>query len=479
MLEDAQTRAQKIHQWAEFGPENFLHRSYLLHAELAEIRDQSYEAAAFYDQAIAAAQQHQVLCDEALSYELAAKFYMRQEREDLAAWYLQNARACYQQWGAKAKVKHLDEHYPKYLRQRVSTSQDGTSRGTDSTSSLALDVHTLLKASQTLSGEVQLSGLFEKMLHILIEKRRSAARCVSGGTRRASPGAGRWYSRRRRAGLLQAAPVEEVGNVPISVINYVARSKQPVVFDHLSKEAAYAHDPYIQQQQPVSVVCFPVLKQGELAAILYLENDLVEGAFTPARLEILNLLSAQIAISVENAELYKNLEEKVRQRTAELRQAHVDLEQTHAALAESHKAITDSVDYASRIQDAVLPAEDLLDNLLPEHFILFQPRSVVSGDFYWVRQVEDRLIAAAADCTGHGVPGALVSMLGMAFLNELVPQLAAQERLQAGTLLDELREKVKTAFKQEGRLMEQKDGMDIALLHLRADQRPAAIRRGL
>lgn len=444
--------------WAKHKPGNFLHKQYLLEAEYARIQGKLQQAGVYYEKAIENAHHNKFLFEEALASEFAARFYLAQQREYFAEIYLQKAWQCYRRWGAIAKVKYLEEHYPKYLRPSVER------KGTTSTETTGeqLDVNTLLKASHTLSGEVQLSKLFEKMLQILIEN-AGARRGVFLEVRGARVLIQADGSADGIKGVLQAAPMEEAGNVPLSVINYVARSKQPLVFDHLAKETTYAHDPYIQQQQPVSAVCFPVLKQGELAAILYLENDLVEGAFTPARLEILNLLSAQIAISVENAELYEHLEEKVRQRTAELRQAHADLEQTHAALAESHKAITDSVNYASRIQSAVLPADDLLTDLLPEHFILFQPRSVVSGDFYWVRQIEERLIAAVADCTGHGVPGALVSMLGMAFLNELVPQLGAQGRLQAGPLLDALREKVKTAFKQEGKIMEQKDGMDIAL----------------
>ncbi len=263
--------------------------------------------------------------------------------------------------------------------------------------------------------------------------------------------------------ILQALPAKESEKVPLSVINYVARSKQQLVFDNVSKNTNYSTDNYIQEHQPKSAVCCPVLRKGELSFIIYLENNLVEGAFTPARLEVLKMLSTQIAISVENAELYENLEEKVRQRTIALQKAHQELEKNHKELEKSHKAINESVKCASRIQNAALPAPENISEFLPLHFIFYRPCSVVSGDFYWIKQVEHKIIVTAADCTGHGVPGALVSMLGMAFLNEIVPQLAAQSQLEPSNILNELRTKMKTALKQRGEKKEQKEGMDVAL----------------
>ena len=121
--------------------------------------------------------------------------------------------------------------------------------------------------------------------------------------------------------------------------------------------------------------------------------------------------------------------------------------------------ITDSINYASRIQTALLPPEDLLNNLLPNHFILYMPRDIVSGDFYWITFSCDRTIIAVADCTGHGVPGAFMSMLGFAFLNEIVNK---NPEIKANEILDELTKKVKSSLHQKD-LTSNKDGMDIAL----------------
>jgi serine phosphatase RsbU (regulator of sigma subunit) len=146
------------------------------------------------------------------------------------------------------------------------------------------------------------------------------------------------------------------------------------------------------------------------------------------------------------------LEEKVRERTAEIQRQKDEI-------SDQKKEIMDSIHYARRIQKAVLPSDRKAEQDLPEHFILFLPRDIVSGDFYWISTVENRTVIAAADCTGHGVPGAFMSMLGVSFLNEIVNK---SRHLNAGRILDHLRDYVKETLsqKEEGST---RDGMDIAL----------------
>jgi len=149
----------------------------------------------------------------------------------------------------------------------------------------------------------------------------------------------------------------------------------------------------------------------------------------------------------------EKLELEVQKRTAEIERQRDEIE-------EKNKNITDSILYASRIQTAVLPPDEFIDEALPEHFILFKPRDIVSGDYYWMTQKGNKTVVAVADCTGHGVPGAFMSMLGVAFLNEIVNRA---EELTASNILNELRDNVKTSLRQTGKKDEAKDGMDIAL----------------
>jgi serine phosphatase RsbU (regulator of sigma subunit) len=169
----------------------------------------------------------------------------------------------------------------------------------------------------------------------------------------------------------------------------------------------------------------------------------------------------------------RELEQKVRERTEEIVQQKEEIETQRDELEKQRdlltiqkQEITDSINYAKKIQTAVLPPAELLDKVLPEYFVLFKPRDIVSGDFYWIKQINNYLIATAVDCTGHGVPGAFMSILGLTLLNE---QVSKSQFDKAGELLDRMRKKVKEALKQKGRDMEQKEGMDMALAIINND----------
>lgn len=153
-------------------------------------------------------------------------------------------------------------------------------------------------------------------------------------------------------------------------------------------------------------------------------------------------------------EIYtKNLRNIIQERTAEVVQQKTEIEV-------KNKEITDSIHYARRIQSAILPPEEYLKSILNEYFILYMPRDIVSGDFYWMHSENDRLITVTADCTGHGVPGAFMSMLGIAFLNEIIVK---QEDKSADKILNELRSYVIKSLRQTGKEGENQDGMDISL----------------
>ncbi|MCK4661802.1 MAG: SpoIIE family protein phosphatase [Bacteroidales bacterium] len=161
------------------------------------------------------------------------------------------------------------------------------------------------------------------------------------------------------------------------------------------------------------------------------------------------------------------LEEKVKIRTAKIEKQKEEItiqrdniEEQKNHISEQNKSITDSIQYASRIQTAVLPPIELVNKLLPQHFILYKPRDIVSGDYYWINQKEGKIITIAADCTGHGVPGAFMSMLGISLLNEIINK---QSLKSANEILNELRFNIKKSLRQTGKEGETKDGMDLAL----------------
>ncbi|MEH2348554.1 MAG: AAA family ATPase [Nostoc sp.] len=319
---------EKLKYWATHAPMNFLHKFHLVEAERERVQGNKAEAIDLYDRAIALAKEHGYIQEEALANELAAKFYLNWGKERVAGEYMTQAYYGYARWGAKAKVADLEKRYPQLLvpilqqtRSPLSTNETifalesvtSTSSATSSSSSIsvALDLATILKASQTLSGEIELEKLLSVLLHIVIEN-AGADKCVFillesdrlliQATAELSLNVNvNFYSM-----LLNPQPIEDSVDVSIGLINTVKRSLKPAVIMNATVHPQLINDAYIQQQQVKSILCSPILHQGKLLGILYLENNLVTGAFTSDRVELLNLICAQAAISLENARLYRN-----------------------------------------------------------------------------------------------------------------------------------------------------------------------------
>ncbi|MDM9581322.1 AAA family ATPase [Nostoc sp. GT001] len=311
--------------WANSCPENFLHRYLLLSAEIARISGKYMDAIESYDRAIAKAKENEYVNEEALANELAAKFYLEWGKERIAQEYLINAYYCYTRWDAKAKVNDLEQHYPQLLApilqqkrslltsnetfaniDSISTFHPSINKSVTSSSntSIMLDLATVLKASQTLSSEIELDKLLTKLLQVVIEN-SGADKCALLLLKEGRLLVEATAQVGQRSTVLQSIFMEDSADVPHSLICAVKRSLEPtVIFDAILHPALIA-DPYIIRQQPKSLLCTPIFYQGKLLGILYLENNLMSGAFTSDRVEILNLLCTQAAISLENARLYQ------------------------------------------------------------------------------------------------------------------------------------------------------------------------------
>lgn len=164
-------------------------------------------------------------------------------------------------------------------------------------------------------------------------------------------------------------------------------------------------------------------------------------------------------LEVQRDELAQTNEE-IMQQKEEIEAQRDEIEAQRDHISKQNLEMTQSIEYAKRIQTAVMPTKDTVKSILPEHFILFKPRDIVSGDFYWLTKKNNKIIIAAADCTGHGVPGAFMSMLGISFLNEIVN---VRDETKPNLILNHLRDSIKTTLSQTGKEGESKDGMDIAL----------------
>ncbi|WP_437336932.1 AAA family ATPase [Sorangium sp. So ce394] len=319
---------RQLGEWARSGPDNFLHKHALVRAEIARLRGHEPEASRLYEQAIASAREAGFVQHEAIACELAAGFYRARDLTTPADSYLRRARAAYFTWGAHAKVEQLDQRYPHLApRKPIAPTITFAVRAEQ------FDVLPVVKASQSISGELKLPRLLETLLrtmvehagaeegHVLLlrEDRLSTAAAIG------APGG---------AVRLLGAGEARSDALPQSVLNYVRRSHERVLIDDAAARHPFMEDEYFRRKRPRSVLCLPIVRQARQIGLLYLENNLVTGAFTPGRLSVIELLASQSAISLENAMLYAELE----QENAERRRA----EQALKANQEILQAIVDN-----------------------------------------------------------------------------------------------------------------------------------------
>jgi PAS domain S-box-containing protein len=296
----------QLQVWAGNCPDNFENRAALVGAEIARIEGRALDAESLYEQAIRSARANGFIHNEALANELASRFYAARGFEKIARVYLQDARYGYLRWGADGKVRQLEQLHP-HLRDAPVPASPTTTIGAPVE---RLDVVTVLKAAQAVSGEIVLGDLIKTLLRIAIEHagaERGLLVLFPGDEPRiaaeATTGRGQVEVTLRQTA---ASPAE----LPESVLHYVIRTRRSVILDDALAQNPFSADEYICQKHARSVLCLALVKQAGLIGVLYLENNLASHVFTPTRISVLEMLASQAAISLENARLYSDLRER-------------------------------------------------------------------------------------------------------------------------------------------------------------------------
>ncbi len=324
-LEEAALLLGRFETWASHAPVNFQHKALLIAAELARVRGDKDAAMDLYARAIDAAADAGFTHCEALGNELYARFWLEQQQRQLAGNFIREAYFHYQRWGATAKCRQIEAQWPQIVFRAVelrrNTSSSSGNQGGVSASVGTLDLYSLLKASRVLSQEVQLEALLQKLLGIVLENAGAEygaiALCeddtlVVEAVGRLSEGVMVDYDRVDR--------VADHGlKLPIEMLEHVLATRCLQVLNHPADDLRFAHSDYLSARRPKSVLVLPVMNQGRMVALIYVENNLLEGAFTERHVKTLELLGAQAAISLVNSRNIENLERKVVERTEELR----------------------------------------------------------------------------------------------------------------------------------------------------------------
>jgi PAS domain S-box-containing protein len=296
---------RQIALWAKNCPATFANRAALVGAEIARLEGRELDAERLYEQAIRSARKHGFVQNEGLAYEVAARFYTARGFETFATAYLRNARHCYLRWGADGKVRQLDRLYP-----HVAAPEVHRSTATIGSPAQQLDVASVVKASQVLSSEIVLPKLIERLMTIALENAGADLGLLILPTEDdyLIQAEARTIGDKIEVALCQNSITGITS--PESLVRYVIRTHESVLLDDAAKPNLFSEDDYLRDRKSRSMLCLPLIKQGRLTGLIYLENTLTSHAFTPDRIAVLDLLAAQAAISLENTRLYSDLQER-------------------------------------------------------------------------------------------------------------------------------------------------------------------------
>ncbi|MBN1209011.1 MAG: AAA family ATPase [Myxococcaceae bacterium] len=315
-LEDIQHHQRQLAEWADLCPENFRALERMVSGELARLGGRVDEATRAYEEAIRSARESGATHHVGMASELAANFWRARQAPIVAHAFAREARAAYQQWGALAKVQHLEAQWPNLASTAVPEEHH-----TSSTDSTRIDALTVVKTQQAISGEIVLERLVATLLQAALENagaQRGALLLPSGDSLSVAATSG------ATPDSLAVSPGEgELPALPWTILSYVRRTREPVLIGDASKPHPFSADPYLARSGARSVLCLPLLRQEQFSGALYLENNLATNAFSAKRLALLGHIASQAAISIENARLYAD----VQRAKAELRQANDVLEQ--------------------------------------------------------------------------------------------------------------------------------------------------------
>ncbi len=326
----------RVARWAESCPENFLHKRRLLEAERARVEGDTLLAMRRYDEAIDEAAAQGYPHHEGLCCERAMAFYGERGRRRVAGAYASDAHGGYARWGALAKVEALAERFPELTGAARGDDVDGTKTSTNTETGWirALDVDAVLRASQAITSELRVERLLPRLMRLVIENAGAARGYLLLASEDALALEASASADEEHGRLLPSVPLEsESAGALLSppIVHFVSRTRERLVLADASREGAYVLDPSVRALETRSLLCAPLLDKGRLIGVIYLVNDMVVGAFTPQRVEVVTLMASQAAISLSNARLVQSVRESNRALEARTRELEAARDAAEAA----------------------------------------------------------------------------------------------------------------------------------------------------
>ncbi|HEX7841653.1 MAG TPA: AAA family ATPase [Kofleriaceae bacterium] len=303
ILRRVRRNLRQLERWAKSAPMNFLHKYHLVAAERCRVLGRGERAAEHFEKAIELAQTHGFVHEAGLAQERAAAFYFDRGMARLGRQYLHDGFLSYRRWGAGAVIDRLRSAYAQQFA-ILAAGEDVPLKRAVARFSEKLDYRMLLKSSQAISGEILLPRLLERLLENMLEHAGAQRAILVLDKRGGLHVEAEADVDEDGAELVGHEPVEDTDRLCRAIVHYSVRMTRPMVLADATREGLFVDDPYVRAHRPKSILCTPILYQGKLIGLVYLENNRVSHVFTDARLEVVNLLAGQAAISIANAKFH-------------------------------------------------------------------------------------------------------------------------------------------------------------------------------
>jgi predicted ATPase/class 3 adenylate cyclase len=306
---------KKLEIWKNHCADNFEPQYLIVSAEIAHVTGNGVQAMSLYEKAMQKADEFQFINYKALANELAGGYQYKAGNQTMSKTYLENARRSYQQWGAIAKVQQLETTYASLYGNSILQARQSEEKGGTASTMEGMDLNVIMQANRAVTNEKDIDSLVEQLMKSIIQ--------YSGADN------GYLLVKNRSELIIKAkynsvvgvnAVTEYADNevMPLNLVNYVTRLKEPLILNNAAQIPEYSNSKYFENHKPKSLICFPVLKQGEIFGVLYLENERNESVFDEKKINLLHVISSQIAVLLDNAFLYQNMESRVLERTEAL-----------------------------------------------------------------------------------------------------------------------------------------------------------------
>jgi len=427
---------KKLKKWSKFNPSSNKHKYMLAKAEYLIMRGKKKNVHELFDKAAQLAKDSGFMNDEALIYESAALYFNTNDTSNIAQIYMQHAAFCYAEWGAKAKVNQLTQKYSSFIISKpFDTFINSVGGSKEELSEINTDIISIITSSQNLSKEENTNLLIEKMMTLLMEHNGAEkGYLIFNNAKYLTIEAESVQN--QVTNILKHTTVNNSDMIPQSIINYVIRTRNTIISNDILHDKKYNTDPYIIKNRLKSVLCYPIKINEKQDGVIYLENNLIFGAFTEKRVKLTMLIANQFSFLLGNTLYIKSIQSKVKTLNEKIDVANQLISKQKQNITHFRAKLNANIFHSNMLLEMLTMSENIIKQVFSDYFIFNRNSATSSRDFYWVKQFKTKNVFCIADGNESGVDGYLFGLAGFSLLADICFTLDAENKLDAGSILN-------------------------------------------